>query len=78
MWGRDEERGRVHGVRFRGLRVTNSVFNPGYSISVIAGHDTEHDVRDVVFEDVYVNGSPVTHPDGIELLTKYADGVRFA
>ncbi len=73
----DEVRGQVRNVVFRNIDVTNSIYNPGYSISLIGGYDENSTVENVVFENFRVNGEKVTNGDHIYLFTKQAKGIVF-
>jgi len=73
----DDERGQVRNVIFRNIDITNSRYNPGYSVSVIGGYDENHTVENVVFENFRVNGEKVTSGDQIYLFTKQARGIVF-
>ncbi len=72
-----EERGQVRNVVFRDIEVTNSRYNPGYSVSLIGGYNENHTVEDVVFQNFRVNGEKVTHPDQIYLFTRNASNIVF-
>jgi hypothetical protein len=55
VWTRDTERGHIQGVTFKNIR---AVANP-LRIE-LTGFDEAHAVSDVVFQDVQVNGKPLT------------------
>jgi hypothetical protein len=57
-WSRDNERGHIEGVVFKNLR---AVANP---LQVdLRGFDQAHAVENVLFEDVVVNGKPLSWAD---------------
>jgi hypothetical protein len=76
-WSHDEERGQIRNVAFRNIDVTVSVYNPGYSSSLIGGFDESHTVENVVFEDFRMNGLKVSNADQMDLYVKQARGVIF-
>jgi polygalacturonase len=76
-WGKDAQRGRIRNVLLRNIRVAQSEFNPGYTVSLIGGCDAQHDVDGVVVEDLYLGGSKVTTPDQMDLYLKHAANVKF-
>lgn len=76
-WSRDAERGQIRNVTLRNIEVAISVFNPGYSCSVIGGFDSQHTVEQVRFENFRVGGRRVTAPDEMDLYCKQANDVVF-
>lgn len=58
VWSGDEERGHIQGVTFRRIQ---AAANP-LRVELV-GHDEEHAVEDVLFQDVVVNGKPLTRED---------------
>ena len=76
MWGRDPERGHVRRVRFRNIDWKRTRFNPGYTTSLIGGWSPEHLVEDVTFENIRIDGVPITSLDELELHTRHATGLR--
>ena len=57
-WSRDNERGHIEGVVFKNLR---AVANPLHV--ELRGFDQAHAVENVLFEDVVVNGKPLSWGD---------------
>jgi hypothetical protein len=76
-WSRDSERGHIRNIRFENIDVRVSVFNEGYTSSLIGGFDSDHRVSDVTFENVRMNGELATNGDDIWLFTKHADAILF-
>jgi hypothetical protein len=76
MWGRDPARGHARRVRFRNIYWKRSLFNPGYTTSLIGGWSPEHLVEDVTFENIRIDGRPISSLDELELHTRHARGVR--
>lgn len=55
VWTRDQERGHIQGVVFKDIRAS------GDPLSVeLVGGDEQHVIEDVLFENVVLNGKPVT------------------
>lgn len=76
-YSRDEEHGRIRNVRFRRIRVVESPYNAGYTISLISALDPERPVEGVVFEDFEYGGRKVTRLEQIDLHLRHAHGVEF-
>ncbi|MCO6480072.1 MAG: hypothetical protein J5I94_25765, partial [Phaeodactylibacter sp.] len=76
-WSKEEKVGLVKDVVLKDIRVRNSIYNPGYSISLIGGYDAEYQVENVIIEDFYINGKKITHADELDLYVKQARNVIF-
>jgi polygalacturonase len=76
-WSKDEQRGQIRNVTLRNIGVALSVFNPGYTCSVIGGRDARHTIQHVRFEDFRLDGKPVTSPDEMDLYCKQASDITF-
>jgi hypothetical protein len=76
-WSKDEERGQIRNVTLRNIDVAISVFNPGYSCSVIGGLDSQHTVEHVRFEQFRKAGRLVTCADEMDLYSKQASDITF-
>jgi hypothetical protein len=77
MWGKDAERGQIRNVIFRNIDVTQSIYNSGYSISLIGGYDSTHTAENILFDNFSLNGVKVTNADQVELYLKQAKNVTF-
>ena len=55
VWSRDQQRGRVEGVVFKDIRAAG---NP--LLVELVGGDEEHPIEDVRFENVVLNGAPLS------------------
>jgi hypothetical protein len=76
-WSKDEERGQIRNVTLRNIDVAISVFNPGYSCSLIGGLDAQHRIEHVSFENFRRAGKPVTCADEMDLYCKQSNGITF-
>lgn len=76
-WNRDAERGTVRNLVFRNISVVQIPPNVGYTLSVIAGYDAEHPVRDVLFENFELGGRRVASADHLDLVTRHAHNLIF-
>lgn len=76
-WSKDEQRGQIRNVTLRNIAVAISVFNPGYTCSVIGGRDAQHTIRHVRFENFRLDGKPVTTADEMDLYCKQAADITF-
>lgn len=72
-YNRDKARGVVRNVLLKNIRVRESIFNPGCSISLIGGYEADKPVHGIVLEDFFINDQKVTHADSLELHTRYAE-----
>ena len=77
MWGKDSVRGQIRNVVLRNIAVTQSIYNSGYSMSLIGGYDSAHTVENVLFDNFMLNGVKVTNPDQLELYMKQAKDIKF-
>jgi hypothetical protein len=76
-YSKDLDRGLIRQVRLKNIRVIHAYFNPGCSASLISGYNAANPVRDVLFEDFYLNEHKVTSADELELHTRNAEDIRF-
>jgi len=77
-WNHDQQRGHIRDITLRNIHVHSSIFNPGYTLSVIAGYDAEHAVERVHFEDFQLQGKTVVNADQLDLVTRHARQITFA
>lgn len=77
MWGKDTERGKVRNVIFRNIDVDMTIFNPGYSMSLIGGYDANHTIENVTFDNFKVQGVKMMNADQLDLYTKQTFGLKF-
>jgi hypothetical protein len=77
MWGKDAERGQIRNVIFRNIDVTQSIYNTGYSISLIGGYDATHIAENILFENFRLNGVKVNNADQLELYVKQASNITY-
>jgi hypothetical protein len=77
-WNFDPVRGRIRDVVLSDIRVHPSIYNPGYTVSVIAGHDRDHDVQGVRLGNFRLGDTRVLDADQLDLVTRHAHGVTFA
>lgn len=64
-------RGQIRDVLFKDIHVRQSLFNPGYSVSLIGGYDADHTVAEVAFDGVYFDAARVTALDQLGLFTRH-------
>ena len=76
-WSKDEQRGQIRNVTLRNIDVAVSVFNPGYTCSVIGGRDEQHTIQHVRFENFRMDGKTVATPDEMDLYCKHATDITF-
>lgn len=73
----EDERGTISNVFFKDIFVNISRYNPGYSISIMLGHDKEYNISNVTFDNLQFNGKKITSADEMTLLTKYVEKLTF-
>lgn len=71
------DRGRVENVLVRNLRIHQSKYNIGYSMSIIGGPDPGHSVDGVVFENVCLDDRKAEKPADLDLFTLNAGRIEF-
>jgi polygalacturonase len=76
-YNRDSERGSIRNVHLKNIRIVHSNVNPGCSLSVIGAYFARNPVRDICFEDFYLNEKKVRSGDDLELFTRHVENVRF-
>lgn len=73
----DEQRGQVRNVTLRNIEVDESIYNPGYTISVIGGWDVGHTIEGVHFENFRLGGRRVLKPEDLPLYSAYCQEITF-
>jgi hypothetical protein len=76
-WSKDIERGQIRDVTLRNIDVVVSIYNPGYTCSLIGGYDAQHTIEHVRFENFRMAGKPATSADDLDLYCKHAEGIVF-
>ncbi len=69
--------GKIRDITLRNIYVHSSVFNPGYSFSIIGGWNESNPVENILIENMVENGKHITHGDQIDLFTRYIKNVEF-
>lgn len=77
-YNNDPVRGSIRNIKFTDIHVSQSLYNPGCSLSLIGGFSPSHPVENVRFERLFLNGKAVSHPDQIDLHTRNATAIHFA
>jgi hypothetical protein len=74
MWGHDPARGHIRGVVFKDIRVLGS---PAACVE-LTGHDAEHRIEDVTFENLQMGGRTVAEQDkGNIRCNDHVEDIRF-
>jgi hypothetical protein len=76
-WNKDKERGQIRNILVKDIYVKEADYNPGYTISVIGGYDSEHTVEDVTFENFYLNDRKIMNATQLDLFTRDAKNITF-
>jgi hypothetical protein len=66
--------GFIRNVRFRNVTIDG---RPGDYLVQVRGADAEHDVRDVLFENVSILGSALTSESGPVRIGEHTENIRF-
>ncbi|GLX71516.1 glycosyl hydrolase family 28 protein [Paenibacillus glycanilyticus] len=77
MYNTDNERGRIQDILLKDIEVVSSLYNPGYSISVIGGYDAEHPVERVTFDNFKLGGRKIMDGNELDLFVKEARDIKF-
>lgn len=77
-YNQDEQRGGIRNILLQDIRVAQSQFNPGCSVSLIGGYTPAHPVENVRFENFYLNDHKVIDADQLALYTRHAHNITFA
>jgi hypothetical protein len=77
-YNRDPQRGRIRNVLLSNIKITQSAFNAGCSISLVSGYSAAEPVSDILIKDVFLNQKKVACPDDLDLHMRNAENIRFA
>lgn len=77
-WSQDAERGQVCGVLLKNIDVAVSIYNAGYTCSLIGGYDPNHTIEQVRFEDFRMNGAAASGPDDLDLYLRHSHNLTFS
>jgi len=76
-WSRDIERGCIRNITLDNIDVAISVYNPGYTCSLIGGYDAQHGIEHIQFNNFRLNGKPALSADDLDLYCKHAIDISF-
>ena len=76
-YNRDERRGHIRNILLQDIRVAQSYYNSGCSVSLIGGYSAAHPVENVLFENFFLNDLKVAGADQLELHTRNAHNITF-
>ncbi|HSI85536.1 MAG: glycosyl hydrolase family 28 protein [Candidatus Methylacidiphilales bacterium] len=77
-WNLDPGRGYVRNITLRNIRVVQSPFNSGYTLSVISGYDAQHPVSNVLIDHFELGGRVVHSADELDLVSRHLQGLKFS
>lgn len=66
-------RGHISNVTLKNINITGGQD----TFSAIIGYDATHKVKNVTFDNVIIRGKKVKRPQDINLITEFAEGIRF-
>ena len=73
----DKERGHLSNVTLCNIDVAQEACNIGNTVALIGGHDDEHRVNGVHFDNFILAGNHITNPHQMQLFTRAADNITF-
>ena len=73
----DLERGSIRNVQLKNIRVFNASVNPGHSVSLISGFNSDKPARNVTLQDFYLNDKKALQADDLDLYVRNAEEIRF-
>lgn len=71
----DAERGSIRRVTLRNIDWVKTLYNDGYTVSLIGGYDAAHRVEGVVAENFRIDGRRIASADELDLHTRHADAM---
>lgn len=77
-WNLDAARGSIRNITLRDIRVIQSPFNAGYTLSVISGYSAAHPVSNVLLQRFELGGRIVRDADDLDLVMRHVQGLRIA
>lgn len=73
-YSHDTRRGTIKNVHLRNIECVENIYN---THSIIGGHNAEHAIRDVTFENFRIGNQRVTCQDDMDLYLRHAHNVQF-
>lgn len=73
-YSKDTERGRIRNVTLRRVRTLPDEYN---TLNLLGGHDENHRVEEIAFEDVRIGDVQVRCAEDLGLFTRHAARIRF-
>jgi hypothetical protein len=67
----------VRDVVVRDVEALESIYNPGYSMSIIGGFDPEHTIEGVRFENLRLGDRKITSLDELDAFTRNTADITF-
>jgi hypothetical protein len=74
-WSRDDRRGSIQDIHLKNIHWKGTLYNPGYTKSIIGGWDAATPVRNVLIEDLYFDDRKITNQDEMDLFIKSTSGL---
>lgn len=71
-WNSSRRRGQIHDVAIEDVRIVPSTYNPGYTLSVIAGWDDAHAIARVTLDNVRCGPRRLRSATDLDLVTRHA------
>ncbi len=76
-WNFDTEHGHIRNVTLTDIQVFPSIYNPGYTLSVMAGFGADHPVENIHFKNFRLGAIHVLNSDQLDLVTRHAHHITF-
>jgi Glycosyl hydrolases family 28 len=75
MWSKDDQRGSIKNIRLKNIYWQRSIYNPGYTKSVMGGLSPADPLQDVIIENLYFDDRKIVNQDAMDLFTKSVTGL---
>jgi hypothetical protein len=72
----DNESGHIRGVTLRSIAWHQTPYNAGYTISLIGGRDEDHQIEDVLLEDIRLGGHTIQNLEELEIHLRHTNNIR--
>jgi len=72
----DNESGRIRGVALRNIAWHQTPYNAGYTVSLIGGRDEDHQIEDVLLEDIRLGDHIIQNLEELEIHLRHTNNIR--
>lgn len=72
-WSKDSKRGHISNITLENISVDKSIYNPGYTHSLIGGYDDRHTVDGVTIQNMVYGAKTVQRIEDIDLYLRHVN-----